>query len=168
MDKAPDYWSWVYYITRQWHFPDDVEASKIIGFAIITSTFGKNGHEIRPAAHTIARRAGMTDRLASQYRQRCIDLGLFRDTGKRYNCIPVLEISIPGEKQTNDDNPWADVSEPERFECGIPGCNVPVWHEHRTDEPTPQERREAEAEDQPPKHETVVAQARPAADRAWD
>lgn len=88
------YWPWVYYITRLWDYPDDVEA-KVIGFAIILSTFGKDGHNIWPAAHTVARRAGMTKKTARRYRQRCIDLGLFRDTGQRVNYIPVLEISIP-------------------------------------------------------------------------
>ena len=46
MDKTPDYWRWVYYITREWEYPDDVDASKIIGFAIILSTFGNKGHSI--------------------------------------------------------------------------------------------------------------------------
>jgi hypothetical protein len=114
-DAKLRYWPWVYHVTRVWEYPDDVEAAKIIGFAIIMSTFGKNGHDIYPAAHTVARRAGMTDRLARRYRRRCIELGLFTDTGERKNCIPVLEISIPdGERiypaPVNDD-PWGDDSD---------------------------------------------------------
>lgn len=97
MEKTLDYWHWLYWLTRKWEYPDDVEAARMIGFAIIMSTFGKKGMNIRPSAHAVARRANMTDRLSGHYRRRCIELGLFRDTGKAYNNIPILEISIPVE-----------------------------------------------------------------------
>jgi hypothetical protein len=109
MEKTLDYWHWLYFITRKWEYPDDVEAAKVIGFAIIMSTFGKKGTNIRPSAHAVARRANMTDRLSSHYRRRCIDLGLFRDTGETYHSIPILEISIPVESATvtiANDDPW--------------------------------------------------------------
>jgi hypothetical protein len=115
---TPDYWRWVYNITREWVYPNRVTVeypkpdgstdvreekltarggiAKVIGFAIILSTFGDHGTDIRPSAATLARRATMTKRTAGHYRQMCLALGLFKETGKvDKNRIPILEISTP-------------------------------------------------------------------------
>lgn len=157
-NSTPDYWRWIYFLTREWDYPDDVEAAKVIGFSVIMSTFGKKGREIRPAAHTVGRRAGMTERLARDYRKRCIDLGLFRDTGKRYNCVPVLEISIPDKseglthnEQTSAD-PWGDasLSKADREAIRAMMAETPV----RAPRATARERQAADDEDKQPKYRT--------------
>jgi hypothetical protein len=184
-----DYWHWVYYITREWIYPNRVTVeypnpdgstdvrdekltarggiAKVIGFAIILSTFGDHGTDIRPSAATLARRATMTKRTAGHYRQVCLALGLFKDTGKvdKYR-IPVLEISMPqnagGPKQSGA---LLD-RKPDRFKCDYIGCNVATWHEHRPEEPSTRERAEADSEDMPPKRTRELAAA--TARRAWD
>jgi hypothetical protein len=27
MENTPDYWHWLYYVTRKWEYPDDVDAA---------------------------------------------------------------------------------------------------------------------------------------------
>lgn len=181
---APDYWHWVYYITREWIYPNRVRVeyrnpdgttdvreekltarggiAKVIGFAIILSTFGDHGTDIRPSAATLARRATMTRRTAGHYRQICLALGLFKDTGNvdKYR-IPILEISMP----PNADDPKQSAAVLDRFQCGYSDCNVATWHEHRTEQPSTQERVEDDSEDRPPRRTRELAAV---ARRAWD
>src|SRR6266571_3330382 len=103
INRETGYWKWVYHVTRVWEYPGEINA-KLIGFAIIMSTFGNHGKEIRPCAQTLSKRANLPARACGHLRRECVRLGLFRETGKSWNGIPVLEISIP-ESRTNEEPP---------------------------------------------------------------
>lgn len=116
--KRPDFWHWQSHIMRRWAPPAKVngrsiDKCKIVGFAVILASFGKDGTNLHPSAATLARRAHMSERWAKQLRKDAVTLGLFREirgTGPVQN----LEIAIPASGTImHDDEPEIEQSEGE-------------------------------------------------------
>jgi len=101
---TPDFWPWYYHLARKWRAPPDIDVPKVIGFALIMGTFGKDGRDIRPSASTLADRAKVHRITANNLRKQCVTLGLFRETGKTRSGIPILEIKIPRNHADHGDN----------------------------------------------------------------
>jgi hypothetical protein len=109
---TPGYGAWVYHIARKWKPPPGINAPKIIGFAIIMATFGKNGQGIWPSASTLAKCAHVSERTAQRLRADCVELGLFREAGITGSGIAILEIAIPADYGDHGHD----------CECGAPEC----------------------------------------------
>jgi hypothetical protein len=106
-----------YHLARKWRAPDDVNIPRVIGFAVILASFGRDGRRIYPSASKLAETARMHRRNAQKLRTECVRLGLFRDTGQRISKIAVLEIAVP---------PDAPEDAIQRTElAGIPASQLP-------------------------------------------
>jgi hypothetical protein len=109
---TPGYGAWVYHLARKWKPPPDINAPKIIGFAVIMATFGKDGRGIWPSAATLAKCAHVSERTAQRLRADCVELGLLRETGITGSGIAILEIAIPRDHGDHGDD----------CTCGAPDC----------------------------------------------
>jgi hypothetical protein len=94
------YGDWVYWISRKWQ-TDAKDKMELIGFAVLLASFGDDGVDCYPTSDTLARLGNISQRTAKRWRIRCVELGLFEETGKTYKGVPKLRISIPAD----DDDP---------------------------------------------------------------
>jgi hypothetical protein len=92
-NAKPDFWLWLRYITTDWKAPKG--AYRLIGFATILATKGHQGADLYASAGTLAKQAGVSRRQIYDLRTKCVEVGLFRNTGAMRYGVPVLEIAIP-------------------------------------------------------------------------
>jgi hypothetical protein len=92
------YGDWVYWLTRKWEYSGK-DKLELIGFAVLLASFGDNGIDCYPTIETLVRLGNVSERTAQRRKARCVELGLFEDTGKTYKGVPKLRISIPADDE---------------------------------------------------------------------
>jgi hypothetical protein len=95
--NSPDFWKWQYHICRKWQPPKGFNKTRIVGFALILASWGNDGKGIRPSAATLAKAVGMSRSTAIEMRELVVNFGLFRETGRTPEKIPILEIVMAAD-----------------------------------------------------------------------